>query len=111
MGKLKSLYVLENYDYIRGEQYVRREDGVRVVYSNNGSVCSYPDGTKITTNFNEILLPNDFEEGIMLFIYMEIYLCFFKKKIIRKYIFRFTVQRKKGIQPRDGIGYHEHSHC
>lgn len=43
------LCIKEKTDYRSGEILIRRKDGVKLLYNNDGLQCLYPDGTKITT--------------------------------------------------------------
>lgn len=64
VAKLNEIYCRENFDYIYDENYIRREDGLKIIYNSDGTICMYPDGTKITTEFDEILLSNDFDQDL-----------------------------------------------
>lgn len=57
--ELEKLSISESFDYILGENLIRRTDDVKLLYTNEMLQCLYPDGTKISTEISiELLLNN-----------------------------------------------------
>lgn len=60
---LRPLYFKENFDFKLNELYVRREDGVKMLYSSKQTRCLYPDETEINTFLSEKLISSYMEFG------------------------------------------------
>lgn len=61
---LKPLYFRESIDFQLNELYIRREDGVKVLYKSEQTRCLYPDGTEVTTFLAEKLISSYMDFGI-----------------------------------------------
>lgn len=46
---MTKLCTTDSYDYADGTNTVHRQDGLRLIYYPDNTVCLYTDGTKITT--------------------------------------------------------------
>lgn len=65
MKTLKPLYFKDTFDFELNELFVRREDGVKILYSTNQTRCLYPDGMEIKSNLYQHAIPSFGDFGIV----------------------------------------------